>query len=425
MRSRAWLRWNASVWMRLVAALVATTLLVFSGAGRVFAQDPEPTADVASPSPTPSPSASPVPTETAPSPSPEAASPAPATPAPAATTEAPPEAASPTNPAACMDFKTKAEAQAFYESEGGPAKDPHGLDPDMDGVACEDIQDRVESADANHEVPTEEPQGSPEPVMVPEIPRTKPRNTVKLVQQLECDLALADGRILGMGRFPVAGRAYYSDDWLRPRYTPTLHLHKGLDIFAAFGTPIRSPVTGVVSRLSDNPRAGGIGVSVQDADGRWYYFGHLRERAPGLQLGQSVEVGTILGYVGDTGNARGGLPHLHFEIHENGVPVPPKPIVDGWLDEAIGLTPKCVVSGANATPSPLPPPPPPPAAPVHSLPSSTNTQPLTAAAPTPAAASSRTSSRAGIVLVVIVASLVGVTLVRRKRRPDEYSLISW
>jgi len=37
------------------------------------------------------------------------------------------------------DFKTQKEAQAFYEAAGGPEKDPHRLDPDKDGVACESL----------------------------------------------------------------------------------------------------------------------------------------------------------------------------------------------------------------------------------------------------------------------------------------------
>lgn len=39
----------------------------------------------------------------------------------------------------CSDFKTQKEAQAFYEAAGGPEKDPHRLDPDKDGVACESL----------------------------------------------------------------------------------------------------------------------------------------------------------------------------------------------------------------------------------------------------------------------------------------------
>lgn len=40
----------------------------------------------------------------------------------------------------CSDFKTQKEAQAFFEAAGGPEKDPHRLDPDKDGVACESLQ---------------------------------------------------------------------------------------------------------------------------------------------------------------------------------------------------------------------------------------------------------------------------------------------
>lgn len=145
----------------------------------------------------------------------------------------------------------------------------------------------------------------------------------------------------GMGRFPVAGVAYYYDDWLNPRYTPTPHLHKGLDIFADWGTPIRAPDKGVVTRLTDNPASGGIGVWTRGTDGTSYYFAHLLERAEGIYVGMPVKVGTVVGYVGDTGNARGGTPHLHFEVHRGGA-IPPKPSVDKWLDEAIELAPKWV-----------------------------------------------------------------------------------
>ena len=39
----------------------------------------------------------------------------------------------------CADFSSHAEAQAFYESEGGPAADGHRLDADHDGIACESL----------------------------------------------------------------------------------------------------------------------------------------------------------------------------------------------------------------------------------------------------------------------------------------------
>jgi murein DD-endopeptidase MepM/ murein hydrolase activator NlpD len=169
------------------------------------------------------------------------------------------------------------------------------------------------------------------------IRRTPPHDTTKLVTLLEplteWGLPLEEVLIEGMGRFVVAARANYSDDWLAARYTPTFHLHKGLDIFAEMGAPIRSPDAGVVAHFSDS-YPGGIGVTIRNHQGRTYYFGHMTERAPELQVGQSVEVGTVLGYVGDTGNADGGPPHLHLEVRDHGVAIPPKPIVDSWLEEA-------------------------------------------------------------------------------------------
>jgi murein DD-endopeptidase MepM/ murein hydrolase activator NlpD len=180
-------------------------------------------------------------------------------------------------------------------------------------------------------------------LVVPSIPRTRPRNTVELVKLLspltEYGISLDQVLVEGMGRFPVAGLAYYRDDWLNPRYNPVPHLHHGLDIFADFGTPVRSPDRGTVS-LSDGP-TGGIGVYVHGESGDTYYFAHLLERAEGLRNGERVDIGSILGYVGDTGNASGGAPHLHFEIRRPGS-IPPKPSVDQWLDEAIKLAPQFV-----------------------------------------------------------------------------------
>lgn len=180
--------------------------------------------------------------------------------------------------------------------------------------------------------------------VIPSFPRTRGRSTTKLVELLAPlaeHLPIDQVLIEGMGRFPVAGRAHYSDDWLNPRYTPTFHLHKGLDIFAASGTPVRAPEKGVVVRFSNNPAGGGIGLWLEGSDGTLYYFAHLRARAEGLRPAADVDVGDVLGYVGDTGNARGGAPHLHLEMHEPG-PVPPKPAVDRWLDEAEALAPAWV-----------------------------------------------------------------------------------
>lgn len=179
---------------------------------------------------------------------------------------------------------------------------------------------------------------------IPILPRTPGRNTSKLVGILErvtqVGIPLEQALQQGMGRFPVGGLAFYSDDWMNPRYTPVFHLHEGVDIFAEFGTPIRSPDKGVVSRRSDGP-IGGISVWVTGTDGTQYYFAHMQSVAPGIDAGTPVEIGSVLGFVGDSGNAGGGAPHLHFEVHK-GTVVPPKPFVDAWLDEAERAAPAWV-----------------------------------------------------------------------------------
>ncbi len=252
--------------------------------------------------------------------------PAPATPSPTPTLTPPPATPAPTEPPLPTLPGTETPTpDPDEERSPKPTKDGDKKDDELDD---------------------ELPPGLEEALDVPVFARTRPRNTVELVRILEplTDLGASLDQVLvqGMGRFPVAGLAHYFDDWLNPRYTPKPHLHHGLDIFADFGTPVRAPDRGVVTRLTDGS-SGGISVWMRGSDGTQYYFAHLLERAEGLAIGRRVEIGTVLGYVGDTGNARGGTPHLHFEIHPGGGgPVPPKPTVDAWLDEALDIAPKWV-----------------------------------------------------------------------------------
>ncbi|MCA1671664.1 MAG: M23 family metallopeptidase, partial [Actinobacteria bacterium] len=138
----------------------------------------------------------------------------------------------------------------------------------------------------------------------------------------------------GMGRFPIGGEAYYRDDFGEFRSGPPVHGHQGNDIWAAFDAPIRAPADGVV-RFEDSG-LGGKGAFVTEPDGTYYYLAHLNGFAPELSSGDTVRTGQLIGFNGDSGNARGGPPHVHFEIHpRGGAAVNPKPILDQWLKDAL------------------------------------------------------------------------------------------
>jgi murein DD-endopeptidase MepM/ murein hydrolase activator NlpD len=101
------------------------------------------------------------------------------------------------------------------------------------------------------------------------------------------------------------------DTWDGPRSGG--RRHRGIDIFAKRGTPIRSATPGIIVTVGTN-RLGGRIVRVFGPGGEWHYYAHL-ERYAEIRTGQVVAAGTILGYVGDSGNARGTPPHLHYGIY--------------------------------------------------------------------------------------------------------------
>jgi len=171
--------------------------------------------------------------------------------------------------------------------------------------------------------PPPAPGASPAPVCgpvpaPPRIARTHGGSTNHLIETVtplvQHGLSPAQAMILTTAPFPVAGLAHYSDDWQMARTTPCPHLHQGNDIFADFGTPIVASGPGVISSMGTEA-VGGIAMYVNGDDGNAFYYAHLKRFAKGVRSGMRVDKGTVLGEVGNTGNADGGPPHLHFEVH--------------------------------------------------------------------------------------------------------------
>ena len=109
---------------------------------------------------------------------------------------------------------------------------------------------------------------------------------------------------------PVPGATFVNDyGYVRPDGRGR---HNGVDLFAPKGTAILAPVGGTVERYP-NP-SGGQAVQLHGRDGNRYYFAHLDEYG---EEG-AVSGGSIVGYVGNTGDAWNTSPHLHMEIHPGG-----------------------------------------------------------------------------------------------------------
>ncbi|MHB9148505.1 MAG: murein hydrolase activator EnvC family protein [Thermoleophilia bacterium] len=117
--------------------------------------------------------------------------------------------------------------------------------------------------------------------------------------------------------FPVEGPNSFINDWGFARSGG--RSHKGTDIMTARNTPVVAVVNGTVKRTSASDSGlGGVTIWLTGSDGNSYYYAHLTSIASGIRAGSRVSAGQVIGYAGNTGNARGGEVHLHFEIHPGG-----------------------------------------------------------------------------------------------------------
>lgn len=101
--------------------------------------------------------------------------------------------------------------------------------------------------------------------------------------------------------------------------------HEGIDIFAPRGTPIQATTQGIVSKVGDNTLGGKV-VVIVGPGGAGHYYAHLEDYAD-ISPNDWVNTGDIIGYVGDSGNAKGTLPHVHYGIYIDGSAVNPYPLL--------------------------------------------------------------------------------------------------
>ena len=134
--------------------------------------------------------------------------------------------------------------------------------------------------------------------------------------------------------FPVIGPTSFGDTW--GAFRATTGWHHGVDIFAPLGSPIVAVADGALFSVGWN-RIGGRRLWLRDRVGNYFYYAHLSAFARVAVEGARVRAGTVIGYVGHTGDAEGTPYHLHFEVHPVSLlslgydgAVNPFPYVSSW-----------------------------------------------------------------------------------------------
>ncbi len=126
---------------------------------------------------------------------------------------------------------------------------------------------------------------------------------------------------------PVDGFTSYTDTFGAPRSGG--RSHEGVDMLGARWTPLVAVESGMIRSLGGGG-LGGISIWLTGTSGDRFYYAHLEAWADGLSVGQTVQVGELIGYMGTSGNAPDYIPHLHFEYHPGGgAAANPYPLVKG------------------------------------------------------------------------------------------------
>ena len=159
--------------------------------------------------------------------------------------------------------------------------------------------------------------------------------------------------------FPVAGENDFVDSWGNARSGGRRHI--GTDIMADKLVPVVATADGVIDWVHDGDRKNCCALGLLHDDGWESWYIHMNNDtpgtddgrawgfAPGIEKGTRVTAGQLIGWVGDSGNAEGTDPHIHFELHRpNGTPVNPyQPLLDA-LPVDLTETPRSLAELAAA-----------------------------------------------------------------------------
>lgn len=134
--------------------------------------------------------------------------------------------------------------------------------------------------------------------------------------------------------FIIEGAARWENSWGALRRDPdgTWRRHLGQDVFCSYGAPVLAAEPGVIEFGVD--RLGGLVARLHREQGGSFYYAHLSawNDAP-ISSGDRVSVGDVIGFCGDSGNAEGSTPHVHFGYYA-GAAQDPMGFLLEWHDEA-------------------------------------------------------------------------------------------
>jgi murein DD-endopeptidase MepM/ murein hydrolase activator NlpD len=158
--------------------------------------------------------------------------------------------------------------------------------------------------------------GKPAPMGGPKrsalLPPGLPAGGVSGTTSLTANMATPLGTALGL--LP------YGNWQAAPRAVPAMFMHEGIDLVAPSGTMVYAAADGLVVGAAPNGRYGNW-IRIEHAGKLATVYGHLSAFAPGIEPGETVVRGELIGFVGSTGRSTGA--HLHFELLSDGKPVNP------------------------------------------------------------------------------------------------------
>jgi murein DD-endopeptidase MepM/ murein hydrolase activator NlpD len=191
--------------------------------------------------------------------------------------------------------------------------DAHAVDADGDGTTNpHDVDDTVATTAAYICANAGDTVDGPDEVARIYNPGDATRYAAALASEQQRIRQAVAAQPVAASLCPVAGPVTFTDTWHAPRSGG--RLHQGVDMFAAEGTPVVSVAPGRVEQYHNS--LGGLSYRLYADDGTFYYGTHLSAYA-NVGAGH-VDTGTVIGYVGRTGNAATTPPHLHWEIHPGG-----------------------------------------------------------------------------------------------------------